>query len=126
MKGLKKGKKMEKVLRQGLRDWILVTAREQIFSEEMFAFPPSRVFLCLPARLPALCWGACVRARARSTDAVVGGWGFHLWLGQDPPFSPSLIDCDEAEADSSLQQKLRAGVRAMGGGISLESMLAQV
>lgn len=85
MKGLKKGKKMEKVLRQGLRDWILVTAREQIFSEEMFAFPPSR----------------------------------------DPPFSPSLIDCDEAEADSSLQQKLRAGVRAMGGGISLESMLAQ-
>ncbi len=56
MKGLKKGKKMEKVLRQGLRDWILVTAREQIFSEEMFAFPPSRVFLYFRARLPALCW----------------------------------------------------------------------
>jgi hypothetical protein len=44
MKGLKKGKKMEKVLRQGIRDWIMVTVREQIFCEELFAFPPSRVW----------------------------------------------------------------------------------
>jgi hypothetical protein len=46
-------------------------------------------------------------------------------LSQDPPYTPTLIDLDDVvQGDSSLL-KLR-GVRAMGGGISLESMLAQV
>lgn len=75
MKGLKKGKKMEKVLRQGLRDWILVTAREQIFSEEMFAFPPSRVFIAIylsidrsiyPARPHCVGGGLCSRTHSQA------------------------------------------------------------
>jgi len=82
---LKKESKAYQILPQGLRDWIMVTVSEHIFSEEMFAFPPSR----------------------------------------DIPLVPSLINL-EALGDGLNEDlpKLR-GVRAMGGGISLASLLAQ-